>query len=95
MNPRRNPIFDSDVRQLGGVVTVAAGRDRVTSEPYYQVDHVSRGGDVVFRSRRIVDEDRAREAARVLAEFTGAAVRASPTHSGRRAHTAASGWPTA
>jgi hypothetical protein len=31
--------------------------------------------DVAFRSRRILDEDRAIEAAKVLAEFTGAAVR--------------------
>jgi hypothetical protein len=51
------------------------GRDRVTSEPFFQVDHISRGGDVIWRSHRIVDEDRAREAAVVLAEFTGAAVK--------------------
>jgi hypothetical protein len=75
MNARRNPIFDSDVRSLGGVVTVAAGRDRVTSEPFFQVNHVSGGGDVAFRSGRILDEDRAIEAAKVLAEFTGAVVR--------------------
>jgi hypothetical protein len=72
---RRAAIFASDVRQLGGVVTVAAGRDRVTSEQFYQVHHVSRGGDVAFQSRPIPDEDRALQAAETLAEFTGAVVR--------------------
>jgi hypothetical protein len=72
---RRIAIFASDVRRLGGVVTIASGRDRFTSEPFFHVDHVSRGGDVVFRSRPISDEDRAVEAARVLAEFTGSVVR--------------------
>lgn len=72
---RRFAIFASEVRRLGGVVTIATGRDRVTSEPVYWVDHVSRGGDVVFRSQPIPDEDRAIQAAQVLAEFTGAEVR--------------------
>jgi hypothetical protein len=75
MSARRNPIYDADVRQLKGVVTIAAGRDRVTSEPFFQVNHVSAGGDVAFQSRRIPDEDRAAAAAAVLAEFTGAVVR--------------------
>jgi hypothetical protein len=75
MTVRRNPIFASDVRRIGGVVTVAAGRDRLTSEPFFLVDHVSRGGDIVFRSRPIPDEDRALEAAKVLAEFVGGVVR--------------------
>jgi hypothetical protein len=34
---RPNRIFAGDVRRLGGVVTVAPGRDRVTSEPCYRV----------------------------------------------------------
>jgi hypothetical protein len=72
---KRRPIFASEVRRLGGVVTVASGRDRVDSTQFYQVDHVSRGGDVAFRSSRIPDEDRAIQAAKVLAEFTGAVVR--------------------
>lgn len=71
----RRPIFAADVRRLGGVVTVACTRDRVTSEPHYLVTHVSRGGDVAFQSLPIADEDRAIEAAKVLAEFTGAVVR--------------------
>ena len=75
MIARRRAIFASDVRQIGGTVTVAAGRDHVPSEPFYQVHHVSRGGDVAFQSRRIPDEDRAMQAAQVLAEFTGAVVR--------------------
>jgi hypothetical protein len=72
---RRNAIFASDAGRLGGVVTVAPGRDRVSSEPIYRVSHVSAGGDVAFQSLPICDEDRAIEAAKVLAEFTGAVVR--------------------
>jgi hypothetical protein len=75
MTVRRSPIYASDVRHLGGTVTVFAGRDRVTGEPFFQVDHVSRGGDVVFRSRPVGDEDHAFAAAQVLAEFTGSVVR--------------------
>jgi hypothetical protein len=75
MIARRRPIFASDIRRLGGVVTVAPGRDRVTSEPFYRVSHVSAGGDVAFQSLPIGDEDRAMQAAQVLAEFTGAVVR--------------------
>jgi hypothetical protein len=72
---RRKAIVTSEVRRLGGVVTIAAGRDPVTSEPFFYVDHVSNGGNVAFRSRRIPDEDRAIQAAQVLAEFTGAMVK--------------------
>jgi hypothetical protein len=71
----RNAIFASDARRLGGVVTVAPDRDRVSSEPIYGVSHVSAGGDVALHSLAICDEDRAIEAAKVLAEFTGAVVR--------------------
>ncbi len=70
----RRPIFPSDVQRLGGTVSIITGRDR-TSAPFYLVDHISRGGDVVWRSRPIADEDRAREAAQVLAQFTGSVVR--------------------
>jgi hypothetical protein len=72
---RRPAIFASIVRQIGGEVTILTGRDRVTSERYYRVHHVSRGGDVEFQSRPIVDEDRALAACEVLAQFTGSVVR--------------------
>jgi hypothetical protein len=75
MTVRAQRVFASDVRRLGGVVTIAIGRDRVTSEPLFYVDHISRGGDVAFRSHPISDEDRAIEAAKVLAAFTGAVMR--------------------
>jgi hypothetical protein len=47
----------------------------VTSEAVYLVRHVSGGGDVAFQSLPIHDEGRAKEAAAVLAQFTGAVVR--------------------
>jgi hypothetical protein len=72
---RKNAIVASEVRRLGGVVTIAAGRDPVTSEPFFHVDHASNDGNVAFRSRRIPDEDRAIQAAQILAEFTGATVK--------------------
>jgi hypothetical protein len=74
MNARRKPIFGADVRRLGGIVTVAPCRDRVTSEPLYRVNHVSAGGDIAFTSLPISDETRALEAAEVLAQFVGATV---------------------
>jgi hypothetical protein len=72
---RQQSVFASDIRRLGGVVTVSPVRDHSGGEPSFAVSHISRGGDVAFRSRPICDEDRAFEAARVLAEFTGAVVR--------------------
>lgn len=70
------PIFTADVKRcLAGVVCVVGGRDRISSEPYFHVNHVSRGGDMAFRSSRIPDEDRAIEAAKVLAEFTNSVMR--------------------
>ncbi|WOH55136.1 hypothetical protein [Bradyrhizobium sp. BWC-3-1] len=76
MTARRAPrIFASDVRRLGGSVTISAGRDRVEGSIYFTVRHVSRGGDVAFESRPIADEDQAFRAAAVLAEFTGSQVR--------------------
>lgn len=76
---RRYPIFASDIRQLGGVVSVHTDRNRCDGEPIFRVGHVSRGGDVVFLSLPIVLEDHANAAARVLAEFTSAAVVARET----------------
>jgi hypothetical protein len=38
------------------------------------VSHISGGGDMAFRSAPIADFDQADAAARVLAEFVGAAV---------------------
>jgi hypothetical protein len=72
---RVRPIFASDVRRLGGTVTITPGRDRVEGSSYFTVRHISRGGDVAFESRAIVDEDQAAQAAAVLAEFTGSQVR--------------------
>ncbi|MDB5630425.1 MAG: hypothetical protein JWQ51_2765 [Tardiphaga sp.] len=72
---RRIAIFSSEVRHLGGYVSVTERRDRIDGEPFYSVGHVSRGGDVVFQSGKLHDEDQAAAAARVLAEFTGAEVR--------------------
>jgi hypothetical protein len=76
-DPRRYrpAIVASAVRQIGGVVTVAPGRDRISSEPFFQVQHVSAGGDCIFTSPRIPDEDRAVAAAETLASFTGSVVR--------------------
>jgi hypothetical protein len=72
---RKRPVFASDVRRLGGVVTVAPVRDPTGGEPAFTVNHISGGGDCAFHSRSIADEDQASAAARVLAEFTGAEVR--------------------
>jgi hypothetical protein len=72
---RARPIFASDVRRLGGVVTVHSGSDRVDGSPRFTVGHVSRGGDCCWRSLPMVDEDHAAAAARILAEFVGGSVR--------------------
>lgn len=72
---RTTPIFASDVRRLGGTVTIGQGRNPVDGTNYFTVRHISRGGDVAFESRPIPDEDRAIQAAATLAEFTGATVR--------------------
>lgn len=71
---RRYPIYAADIRRLGGVVTVQPARSRTDAEQFLIVSHVSRGGDVAFRSAPIHDADQADAAARVLAQFTGAAV---------------------
>jgi hypothetical protein len=70
--PRRNPIFASNVRQLGGVVSVHPSRDRCGGDPVFRVGHISGGGDCVFLSLPIMLEDHAAAAARVLTEFVGA-----------------------
>ncbi|MHC2619439.1 hypothetical protein ACVIW2_001471 [Bradyrhizobium huanghuaihaiense] len=72
---RVRPIYVSDVRRLGGVVTVSVGRDHVEGHSVYVVRHVSRGGDIAFQSRPIPDEGEASRAADVLAQFTGSEVR--------------------
>jgi hypothetical protein len=69
---RRPAIVASAVRKIAGIVSVAQGRDRLTSETIYLVRHG--GGDVAFQSLPIGDEDRAKEPAAVLAQFTGAQV---------------------
>jgi hypothetical protein len=68
----KRPVFSSDVRRLGGVVSVHPSRDRCGGEAVFRVGHVSGGGDVVFLSMPIMLEDQAAAAARVLAEFVGA-----------------------
>lgn len=67
----RQPVFASDVRQLGGAVSVCCGRDRVESSPVYTVGYISRGGDLRWKSAPIPDADRAFAAAEVLAQFVG------------------------
>jgi hypothetical protein len=71
----RNSVFASDVRRLGGVVSVHVGRDRIESAAVYHIAHVSRGGDCCWRSGSIHSEDHADVAARVLAEYVGAEVK--------------------
>jgi hypothetical protein len=75
MTVRRVPIFNSDIRRIGGVVFVVPCRDHEDGEQHFRVRHVSGGGDCVFLSPRIVDEARASAAADTLAAFTGARVR--------------------
>jgi hypothetical protein len=69
---RRLPVFASDVRSLGGVVSVHTARDRCGDEPVFRVGHVSAGGDVQFLSMPVMLEDHAAAAARILAEFVNA-----------------------
>jgi hypothetical protein len=69
---RRNPIYASDIRQLGGVVSVHTDRNRCDGEPVFRIGHVSSGGDVAFLSMPMMLEDHAAAAARVLAEFVDA-----------------------
>lgn len=56
---RRNPIYASDIRQIGGVVSVHTARDRCGGEPVFRVGHVSGGGDVHFLSMPVMLEDHA------------------------------------
>jgi hypothetical protein len=69
---RRRPVFTSDVRSLGGVVSVHMARDRCGGEPVFRVGHVSAGGDVQFLSMPMMLEDHAAAAARILAQFVNA-----------------------
>jgi hypothetical protein len=48
---------------------------RVFASDVRRLGHVSRGGDVAFKSRPILGVDMAHEAAQVLPVFTGAVVR--------------------
>jgi hypothetical protein len=68
----RNPVFASDVRRLGGVVSVHTARDRSDGETIYRVGHISAGGDVQFLSTPVMLEDHAAAAARVLGQFVNA-----------------------
>jgi hypothetical protein len=69
---RRSPIFASDIRQLGGVVSVHTARDRCGGDPVFRVGHISAGGDVQFLSLPVMLEDHATAAARILSQFVNA-----------------------
>jgi hypothetical protein len=69
---RRNPIYASDIRQLGVVVSVHTSRDRCDGEPIFRVGHVSAGGDIQFLSMPVMLEDHAAAAARILGQFVNA-----------------------
>jgi hypothetical protein len=71
MKPRQ--IFSN--QQLRGVVSVVTARDRVEGTDFFQVQHVSAGGDVVWTSPPILCPDQADCAARTLAAFVGGEVR--------------------
>jgi hypothetical protein len=78
VHARRNPIYASDIRQLGGVVSVHTDRDRCDGATVFRVGHISCGGDVAFVSMAIMLEDHATASARVLAEFVGGKVQLVP-----------------
>src|SRR5260370_37742678 len=68
---RRRPIYASDLRTLGGIVGVVSVRDH-EGRPFYRINHVSRGKDLIWLSARIADESAAIAGARILAEYVGA-----------------------
>jgi hypothetical protein len=72
---RQQPVFASDLRRIGGEVSVAPARDRLDGSDIFRVRHISRGGDLDWISPPIPDIDRATAAADCLAAFLGAAVR--------------------
>jgi hypothetical protein len=72
---RARPIFASDVQRLAGVVTVQRCRSRSDGSQYFQIWHTSKGGDCVWHSPPVADEDRAFAAADILASFVGGVVR--------------------
>ena len=67
----RPPIVASDIRQIGGIVTVQPGRDRVDGSPTYQITHTSRGGDCRWQSSFTPSLEHAEGGAHFLAEFLG------------------------
>jgi hypothetical protein len=69
---RRSPIFATDIRQLGGVVSVHTGRERSDGATVFRVGHVSGGGDVAFLSMPMMLHDHAAAAARILGQFVNA-----------------------
>jgi hypothetical protein len=73
--PRRpRQIFSDDVQQLRGVVSVITARSRVDGSNFFQVQHISQGGDVCWISPPLEDIDQADAAARTLASFVNAEV---------------------
>jgi hypothetical protein len=69
---RRRPIYASDLRSLGGVVSVVSARDQ--EGEFFRINHISRGQDLVWLSALIRNEDRAVAGAEALAEYLGAQV---------------------
>jgi hypothetical protein len=67
------PIYASDLRTLGGIVGVVSVRDH-EGRPFYRINHVSRGKDLIWLSARIADESAAIASAQILAEYVGAQV---------------------
>ena len=67
------PIYASDIRSLGGFVSVVPVRDHEGAQRW-RINHTSRGQDVVWLSTRIVNEDRAVAGAEALPEYLGAQV---------------------
>lgn len=69
---RKRSIFASDIRRLGGSVTVVPGHDRVDGTGFYRLSYISGGGDLAWTSPRIEDEETARAIARTFADFLNA-----------------------
>lgn len=71
---RRRPVHAADIRTLGGSVSIVADHDRIDRTPFFRLSYVSRGGDLVWASQPIADEDGANAAAEALAAFVNGRV---------------------
>jgi hypothetical protein len=72
---REPPILPSDVRRLGGEISIAPARDRTDGTDFFRVRYISKGGDLEWVSPPIPSIDRASSSADCLASFLGATVR--------------------